>query len=525
MPGNTKSTVGRSGVQPVARVALVALACMALASCGGGPGAAHPDLAVKDPAVSDDHPTAGERLTFSATVRNAGRGNAAATMLRVYRSDDETITTDDKPVANATVAELAASESRGASVTVMAPPSPGTFYYGACVEPVARESDTANNCSAAVRVTVPAQDTKPPPPRPDLVVESLSVSGDVPTAGASFTLSATVRNAGHGSAAATKLRVYRSDDEIKPADEEVGAVTVAGLAALASRAASVTVAASSSPGTFSYRACADPVAEESDPANNCSAAIPVTVQAPQVTVAGPARPDLVVNRFWVNTASPAIGGVFELQAIVRNRGATTPHFTKLRFYRSTDATITWSDTEVATSSVHPLSIYSDDFDGYVYLYVMAPSTKGTYYYGGCVEAVAGESAVTNNCSAAVKVEVLHDRPDLKVTAWGAGRGQVGKTSSVATGVTNVGSPSDATTLRLLRVPERKSKPSAGTEVGQVDVPKLIVTGDAAAVSIRHVEFQAPATPGWYYYVMCVDAVPRETNTANNCSTGAKVEFR
>ncbi|MDE0024328.1 MAG: hypothetical protein OXP69_07930, partial [Spirochaetaceae bacterium] len=385
---------------------------------------------------------------------------------------------------------------------------------------------TANNCSAAVPVTVPAQDTQPPPPRPDLVVESLSVSGDVPTAGASFRLSATVHNAGRGSAAATTLRVYRSDDEtINPADEEVGAVTVAGLAALARRATPVTVAAASSPGTFSYRACADPVAEESDLANNCSAAIPVTVQAPQIPVSGPARPDLVVNRFWVNTTSPAIGGVFELQAVVRNRGATTPHFTTLRFYRSTDATITWSDTEVATGSVNPLGIYSDDFDGYVYLYVMAPSTKGTYYYGGCVEAVAGESAVTNNCSAAVKVEVLHERPDLKVTAWGARRGQVGRTASAATGVKNVGSPSDATTLRLLRVPKRNSNPSAGTEVGQVDVPKLIVTGNAAAESIRHVEFQAPATPGWYYYVMCVDAVPRETNTANNCSTGAKVEFR
>ena len=62
------------------------------------------------PAVSGDRP-AGASFTFSATVRNAGRGLAAATTLRVYRSDDETITAADEQVATATVAALAASAS------------------------------------------------------------------------------------------------------------------------------------------------------------------------------------------------------------------------------------------------------------------------------------------------------------------------------------------------------------------------------------------------------------------------------
>ena len=283
MPGNTKSTVGRSGVQPVARGALVALAWVALASCGGGPGAARPDLVVEDPAVSN-HRTDAEP-SFSATVRNAGRGNAAATTLRVYRSDDETITTDDEQVANATVAELAASESRVRSV--MVPSSPGTYYYGACVEPVARESDTANNCSAAVRVTVPAQDTKP---QPDLVVESLSVNPDGPAAAASFTFSATVRNAGRGSAAATKLRVYLSDDEtITTDDQQVATAAVPELAASKHSPASEELSAPASAGTYYYGACVDAVAEESDTTNNCSEAVQVTVQAPQVPVSDPAH--------------------------------------------------------------------------------------------------------------------------------------------------------------------------------------------------------------------------------------------
>ena len=40
------------------------------------------------------------------------------------------------------------------SIRVAAPTRGGIFYYAACVEPVARESDTNNNCSDAGRVIV-----------------------------------------------------------------------------------------------------------------------------------------------------------------------------------------------------------------------------------------------------------------------------------------------------------------------------------------------------------------------------------
>ncbi|MDE0223366.1 MAG: hypothetical protein OXJ90_29160, partial [Spirochaetaceae bacterium] len=356
--------------------------------------------------------------------------------------------------------------------------------------------------------------------------EDPAVSDDSPVAGASFTLSATVRNAGDGDAAATTLRVYRSDDEtITPADEQVGAATVPALAASESSPASMELSAPSSSGTHYYGACVRAVAEESDTTNNCSAPVPVTVQAPRVPVSGPPGPDLVVKRFWVNTASPPIGGIFELWADVRNRGGGTSPYTMLRFYRSTDATVTRSDTELATEWVARLRIDSDEYRGYESMTVKAPSSKGTYYYGACVDAVAGESATANNCSAAVKVEVLHNKPELRVGSWDVTARSIGETLSVATRVSNYGSPSDATTLRLLLLPSRTSEPSAGTQVGEVGVPELVVTNNSAASSLRYVEFKAPATAGGYYYVMCVDAVRGESNTANNCSSATAIEFR
>ncbi|MDE0446918.1 MAG: hypothetical protein OXH96_09625 [Spirochaetaceae bacterium] len=527
MPCNTTSTIRCAGKQPVACGTLVALACLALASCGGGLGAAHPDLVVEDPAVSDPRPAAAASFSFSATVRNAGRGNAAATTLRVYRSDDAAITPSDEQVGAAAVSELAASASGVASAQVTAPSSPGTHYYGACVDPVAGESDSANNCSATVRVVVQAQNLEPASPQPDLVVELPAVSDGSPVAGASFSFSATVRNAGDGDAAAAALHVYRSDDEtITPSDEQVADAAVPELAASESMVASAKLNAPSSSGTYYYGACVHAVAEESDTTNNCSTAVQVTVQAAQVPALGPPRPDLVVKRFWVSSNSPPLGGVFELWANVRNRGGAESPYTELRFYRSTDATVTRSDTEVATEWVAPLRIDSTEYIGYEYAYAQAPSSKGTYYYGTCVDAVAGESDTANNCSAAVKVEVSHNSPELWIGGWTvAGSRPAGASITVGIAVDNGGSPSDATTLRLIRLPDRESEPSAGTQVSQAAVPGLVVTQPSPANSVQTLVFQAPATAGVYYYVACVDAVPRESDTTNNCSPATSIEFR
>ena len=126
--------------------------------------------------------------------------------LRFYRSTNATISASDTEVGSRAVGGLAASGTSDHSTDLTAPASAGTYYYGACVESVNDETDTGNNCSSAVTVNVGAA------PAPDLVVDAPSVSTSSPTAGASFTLSATVRNQGNGQSAATTLRFYRSTD-------------------------------------------------------------------------------------------------------------------------------------------------------------------------------------------------------------------------------------------------------------------------------------------------------------------------
>ena len=359
-----------------------------------------PDLVVNTPTVSESSPTAGASFTLSATVRNQGNGPSGSTTLRYYRSTDSTITTSDTPAGTDSVSRLDGLETRDESISVTAPSDPGTYYYGACVESVSGESDTTNNCSAPVTVNVGAA------PAPDLVVNTPTVSESSPTAGASFTLSATVRNQGNGPSGSTTLRYYRSTDStITTSDTPAGTDSVSRLDGLETGDESISVTAPSDPGTYYYGACVESVSGESDTTNNCSAAVTVNVGA------APA-PDLVVNTPTVSESSPTAGASFTLNATVRNQGSSSSASTTLRYYRSTDATITTSDTSVGTDSVSGLNASGSSPQS---ISLTAPSTPGTYYYGACVDSVTSESDSTNNCSAAVTVTVgAAPAPDLVV---------------------------------------------------------------------------------------------------------------
>ena len=121
-------------------------------STGGG----SPDLVVQSPSVSDNDVASGAAFTLGATVRNQGDGSSAPTTLHYYRSDDATIDATDTQVGTDAVRGLAAGRASAESINPNAPSDAGTYYYGACVDAVTGESDTGNNCSAAVSITVAA---------------------------------------------------------------------------------------------------------------------------------------------------------------------------------------------------------------------------------------------------------------------------------------------------------------------------------------------------------------------------------
>ena len=315
-----------------------------------------PDLVVRSPTVSDSTPNAGASFTLRATVRNSGAARSAATTLRYYRSSDATISTSDTAVGTDAVNALAASSTSAESISLTAPSSGGTYYYGACVDTVTGESDTTNNCSDGARI---------------------SVSGG----GNTFTV---------GDA----LPGVPTSGLFIPADTSGASVSSSG--------GNTTI-------TFSnggYIELQNGTRYTCQAAGGCQVRNGVVTRGTIVGGGGtppPSNaPDLVVQSASVSDSSPSAGQSFTLRATVRNSGAARSAATTLRYYRSSDATISTSDTAVGTDAVGALAASGTSAES---VSLTAPSSAGTYYYGACVDTVSGESNTRNNCSTGVRVVV------------------------------------------------------------------------------------------------------------------------
>ena len=134
------------------------------------------------------------------------------------------------------------------------------------------------------------------------------------------------------------LTYYSSTDAtITTADTNVGSDLVSSLDPSETSDESIRLAAPLVAGTYYYGACIDVLSDESDKQNNCSEGVAVTVNGP----------DLIVESLAVSDTMLSAGQRFSLTAKVLNQGAgDTQGFTAVRFYSSTDTTISTSDTEI-----------------------------------------------------------------------------------------------------------------------------------------------------------------------------------
>lgn len=230
-------------------------------------------------------------------------------------------------------------------------------------------------------------------PTPDLVVESASVNGSSLNAGDSFTLNVRAKNRGNLSSAATTLTYYRSNDStISNSDVSVGTDAVASFAAGASGPETIDLIAPSSPGNYYFGACITSVGGELNTANNCSVGVLITIAS---TV------DLIVEVPTINNSTLIPSQNFRLSTAVKNQGNSSSTATTLTYYRSTNRTISQSDTSVGTDSVSVLAANSSRPQS---INLNAPPTSGNYYYGACVTTFSGENR-NNNCSLGVRVTV------------------------------------------------------------------------------------------------------------------------
>ena len=229
------------------------------------------------------------RATF--TLRNSGNATAAATTIRVFQSTNSSISTSDTEIGRGTTSSLSAGQSRSITGTVtLSSQASGTFYFGLCADRVSGESNTQNNCSRGVRVTVGGSGA------PDLeFTGGVSPRTVVVTTGTSFQIRATLANTGTARAAATKIRTFvSSNPQISTSDRETG--TAGDIRALgASETLNLTITHTFTGSGSAYIGyCVDAVAGESDTSNNCSQSFHLTLLSSSSQKTGKSAADSVL---------------------------------------------------------------------------------------------------------------------------------------------------------------------------------------------------------------------------------------
>ena len=292
----------------------------------GGSGA--PDLEFTGVTPTSVTGSPGGSVQADFTLRNSGNATAAATTIRVYQSTNSSISTSDTEIGSNSISSLGAGRSRTITATVrISSQASGTFYFGLCADAVSGESDTQNNCSRGVRVTVGGSGG------PDLVA-SVSPSSATVAPGGSFKYDLTVRNQGDARSAATTVQTYISGNStISTTDTPVGQpadVQALNPSAEAKGSFTITISAQAPPGTVYIGDCVAPVSGESNTDNNCSSAITVTIQTSgsgsDTTYATGQTITTLPTGFWTPDAS---GGGVSFQY---SNGVATVRFTGTSSY-------------------------------------------------------------------------------------------------------------------------------------------------------------------------------------------------
>ena len=336
---------------------------------------------------------------------------------------------------------------------------------------------------------------------PDLVVENFSTTDVNPATGASFTVTARVRNAGTAASTTTTLRYYRSTDaKISIDDEEVGTDGVATIPPASSITETQLIIVPSDAGTYYFGACVDPPGGEGDSANNCSTGFRVTVG----DMHGDSPQDATALEFggFRDGGIGVSGDTDYFSFTVEHAGWVA--------IESSGAT----DVRAVLQDASGLVIAQDDDGGPEANFRLAQDLPAGDY------TLKVEGAVGNTGD--YELSITSGAPDLAIEGFSISDSSpvVGTPLTLTATVRNAGmDPSVATSLRFYRSMDSVIS-SEDEEVGVEELGGLL----ESETSIQSHLLYDHLDEGTFYFGACVDEVGGEINTANNCSTSVAAMF-
>jgi hypothetical protein len=356
----------------------------------------------------------------------------------------------------------------------------------------------------SVTVTVEIDDI------PDLDVVRVTPSSSSLVAGEGFSIEASVQNEGRGPSTSTRVRFLLSADNfITPSDQLLAESVVPALEVDEIAIATAQATAPLEPGGYYVGACVNNLPQELQYGNNCS-------RGTQITVGGDS-----CRTGELACGQAVSGGISSLDCDSGPLGEG--YYAKPLQLSGQEGETVWFDAAWS-------------FDGYLLLegpggLVVAENDNFTSNFDSQIEHTFTDSGTyilwlssySPNDGGDFDVSMDCDRsggPDLVGEILGEGvlstnpAGPVSLSSLLA----NTGSaPADSSTLRWLLSSDPEISPT-DTQLASMTVASLAAGDD----SLEEMEFLAPQTPGSYWLGTCVDSVPAETATTNNCSNSRQL---
>jgi len=387
-----------------------------------------PDLRASPVTVQQEAINVNDSLELSASVYNDGGSAAAATEVQFMLSTDAEIDPADTVLSTVSLASLGAGMSDTVSAQVTAPSTPGNYWAGICVEPVAGEVLTGNNCSfleeATTQSTLQAAErssrSKP---------EAFAKKGTLVLVSSGVECVSSPLSCGDSRSS----RLTTGDCDQSP--RGTGYVTEV-YSFTGSTGDTVSLAATWS-GVDGYLYLADPdgavVSENDDFGGKGSSQLeyvleragtyrvwPTTVEQGaagdyelQLNCNEPQAPDLMVTVPTVSSSTLRPGQQLTINTRVRNEGAGPADATAVQYLLAASATAAANDRLLGSGDVDALASGAQSNES---LSVPLNVTPGRYWIRACVEQDVLELDTADNCQSVGPITVEATGEPLRINA-------------------------------------------------------------------------------------------------------------
>jgi hypothetical protein len=346
---------------------------------------AAPDLAASDVETNATLLKPGEDLLVSGTIANVGTASAGASTIRYYLSANNVIDASDMLLGLNASPTLGLGIQYAAEFEAVVPAELGSYWVGICVEALQNETNVTNNCSTGPQITIESgqacntraiscgetltgslssSECTDGPRGPGYYTQKFTYNGSI---GDPLFIDATWNGSLDGFIGLqnpSSITVATNDNYTSTSDSHIEyQVGVNGIHTI-----SATSFAPGASGTYS-----------------------ITLEC-----MSPPGPDLTLSMPSIDTNPLISGQGMKVSTSLMNVGDRTSDSGILHYVLSSDAKISLSDSILGTDAAPALE--SGGFAD-VMLPLQAPTASGNYFMGVCVEPVADEASVSNNCSA------------------------------------------------------------------------------------------------------------------------------